>query len=438
MNIIIAGAGKVGFNLAKTLSIGHNVTIIDKNSEALHRIQESLDIMPLRGDVEDSQTYVNFTDKDIDLFIAVTNLDNVNLISVLMAEAVLNIDRKFVRLQKHFFHGSDIKQRLNIDKLIFPIQLASKAISSLLAYPKANNVKFFKYTDYKLISVMVSSRFIPQSFQSKNFNIVGIERKKDFFIPMDESEEILPNDLVYFFGLEEEIREVCQQLELDTNTEIQRCVVFGGEELGVSIARELVNVGRDVKLVEENLDLCERADEALGGKVSIINSKYRSHDIFEDEDLDSADIFIAATNNDEFNIIKCLEAKDSGIKKVVAINNEMEYYNLMHSLGIIVVRGPKISAYNTIIEEVSSTGVVIQKSYCGAKAVIFMRKVFRSSGLVNKKVKPFSVEKSRIFYMRDEHVYPLDEKIILEENDLIVGFCGVKESAKVKQWIYEL
>ena len=438
MNIIIAGAGKVGFNLAKTLSIGHNVTIIDKNSEALHRIQESLDIMPLRGDVEDSQTYVNFTDKDIDLFIAVTNLDNVNLISVLMAEAVLNIDRKFVRLQKHFFHGSDIKQRLNIDKLIFPIQLTSKAISSLLAYPKANNVKFFKYTDYKLISVMVSSRFIPQSFQSKNFNIVGIERKKDFFIPMDESEEILPNDLVYFFGLEEDIREVCQQLELDTNTEIQRCVVFGGEELGVSIARELVNVGRDVKLVEENLDLCERADEALGGKVSIINSKYRSHDIFEDEDLDSADIFIAATNNDEFNIIKCLEAKDSGIKKVVAINNEMEYYNLMHSLGIIVVRGPKISAYNTIIEEVSSTGVVIQKSYCGAKAVIFMRKVFRSSGLVNKKVKPFSVEKSRIFYMRDEHVYPLDEKIILEENDLIVGFCGVKESAKVKQWIYEL
>ena len=438
MNIIIAGAGKVGFNLAKTLSIGHNVTIIDKNSEALHRIQESLDIMPLRGDVEDSQTYVNFTDKDIDLFIAVTNLDNVNLISVLMAEAVLNIDRKFVRLQKHFFHGSDIKQRLNIDKLIFPIQLTSKAISSLLAYPKANNVKFFKYTDYKLISVMVSSRFIPQSFQSKNFNIVGIERKKDFFIPMDESEEILPNDLVYFFGLEEDIREVCQQLELDTNTEIQRCVVFGGEELGVSIARELVNVGRDVKLVEENLDLCERADEALGGKVSIINSKYRSHDIFEDEDLDSADIFIAATNNDEFNIIKCLEAKDSGIKKVVAINNEMEYYNLMHSLGIIVVRGPKISAYNTIIEEVSSTGVVIQKSYCGAKAVIFMRKVFRSSGLVNKKVKPFSVAKSRIFYMRDEHVYPLDEKIILEENDLIVGFCGVKESAKVKQWIYEL
>jgi len=438
MNIIIAGAGKVGFNLAKTLSIGHNVTIIDKNSEALHRIQESLDIMPMRGDVENSQTYANFTDKDIDLFIAVTNLDNVNLISVLMAESVLNIDRKFVRLQKQFFYESNVQSRLGIDKLIFPIQLASKAISSLLEYPKANNVKFFKYTDYKLISVMVSSRFVPQSFQSKNFIIVGIERKKEFFIPGDDDVEILPNDLVYFFGLEEEIRELCPKIELETNSEIQRCVVFGGEELGVSISRELIKIGRDVKLVEEDLQLCELADEALEGKAAIINSKYHSHDIFEEEDLGSADIFIAATNNDEFNIIKCLEAKEAGIKKAVAINNEMEYYNLMHSLGIIVVRGPKISAYNTIMEEISSTGVVIQKSYCGAKAVIFMRKIFRSSGLVNKKIKPFSVVKSKLFYMRNEEIFSLDEKIILEEDDLIVGFCTTKESAKVKQWIYEL
>ena len=438
MNIIIAGAGKVGFNLAKTLCIGHNVTIIDQNSEALDRIQESLDIMPLRGNVEDSKTYASFTDKDIDLFIAVTNFDNVNLISILMADAVLNIDRKFVRLQKEFFHESDVKERLNIDKLIFPIELTSKAISSLLQYPKANNVKFFKYTDYKLISVMVSSRFVPQSFESENFVIVGIERKKDFFIPHDKSVEVLPNDLVYFFGLEEDIRAICQKLELETNSEIQRCVVFGGEELGVSISKELVKVGRDVKLVEEDLALCEKADEDLEGKVDIINSKYRSHDVFEDEDLDSADIFIAATNNDEFNIIKCLEAKESGIKKVVAINNEMEYYNLMHSLGIIVVRGPKISAYNTIMEEVSSTGVVIQKSYCGAKAIIFMRKVFQSSGLVGKKIKSLSTEKSALFYMREEAVYPLTEKMILQENDLIIAFSPTKESTKVKQWIYGL
>jgi len=355
-----------------------------------------------------------------------------------MAEAVLNIDRKFVRLQEEFFHESNVKERLNIDKLIFPIALTSKTISSLLEYPKANNVKFFKYTEHKLISVMVSSCFIPQTLPLKNFIVAGIERKKEFFIPHDGAVEILPNDLVYFFGLEKDIRKICQKMELETHNEIQRCVVFGGEALGVSISKELVKVGRTVKLIEEDLDLCEKADEALEGKVDIINSKYRSHDVFEEEELESADIFIAATNNDEFNIIKCLEAKESGIKKVVAINNEMEYYNLMHSLGIIVVRGPKISAYNTIMEEVSSTGVVIQKSYCGAKAIIFMRKIFQSSGLVEKKIKPLSTEKSALFYVRQETIYPLIEKIVLQENDLIIAFSPTKESTKVKQWIYEL
>jgi len=438
MNIIIAGAGKVGFHLAKTLSVGHNVTIIDKNAEALHRIQESLDIMPLRGDVEDSQTYENFADKEIDLFIAVTNKDNVNLISVVMAEAVLNVERTFVRLQKHFFHGSEIQNKLNINKLIFPILLASKAISSLLKYPKANNIKFFKYTQHRLISVMVSSHCVPQTFESKDFNIVGIERKKEFFIPQESDVEILPNDLVYFFGLEDKIKTVCQKLELETNKEIQKCVVFGGEELGVNISKELLNIGRDVKLIEKDLDLCEKADEILEGRVSIINSKYRSHEIFEDEGLESADIFIAATKNDEFNIIKCLEAKESGIKKVVAINNEVEYYNLMHSLGIVVVRGPKMSAYNNIMEEISSTGVVIQKSFCGAKAVVFMRKVFENSHLIEKKIKPMKSNNAALFYMRDEKMYVFNEKIIVEKDDLILAFCTTKESMKVKQWIYEL
>ncbi len=438
MNIIIAGAGKVGFNLAKTLSIGHNVTIIDKNSEALHRIQESLDIMPLGGDVEDAKTYESFTDKEVDLFIAVTNFDNVNLISILVADTVLNIKRKFVRLQKEFFDGSKVKNKLEIDKLIFPLQLASKAIASLLEYPKANNVKFFKYTQHKLISIMVSSRFIPKTFTSEHYKIVGIERKKLFFIPQEDEVEILPNDLVYFFGVEDVIKSICGELELEAKSEIQRCVVFGGEELGISISKELIKSGRDIKLVEKDLELCEKADEELQGKASIINSKYSSHDIFEEESLESADMFVAATNNDEYNIIKCLEAQESGIKKVVAINNEMEYYNLMHSLGIVVVRGPKISAYNTIMEEISSTGVVIQKSYCGAKAVIFMRKIFANSKLLGKKIKPMGLKYSRVFYMREEQIYNFDDKIILEEKDLIIIFSTTKESPKVKQWIYGL
>jgi trk system potassium uptake protein TrkA len=437
MNIIIAGAGKVGFNLAKTLCIGHNVTIIDKNAGALDRIQESLDILPFRGDIEDIHIYKNFESLEIDLFIAVTNVDNVNLVAIAMADAVLNIKRKFVRLQKYFFIEDIIQNKFHIDEVIFPVKLASQAIASLLKYPKANNVKFFKYTSSKLISVMLSSKMLPQVLRGDKFKIVGIERQKKFFIPQ-EDDEVLPKDLVYFFGQEEDIEMILQQIELENSTNVQKCVVFGGGELGISIAKELLAIERDVKLVEKDLALCEEADEELEGRVSIVNYKYGSHDIFEDEGLHNADIFIAATKDDEYNIIKCLEAKDSGIKKVVAINNEMEYYNLMHSLGIVVVRGPKMSAYNTIMEKITSTGVVLQKSFCGAKAVVYMRKIFPNSKLIGKVIKPLNIQMSLLIYMREGVMHILKEKTVLQEDDLVITFSPTKESTKVKQWIYEL
>lgn len=437
MNIIIAGAGKVGFNLAKTLCIGHNVTIIDKNIEALDRIQESLDILPLQGDVENSDIYEGLTSSDIDLFIAVTNIDNVNLVAIAVAGTVLNIKTSFVRLQKHFFNKEIIQDKFFIDHMIFPTKLSSEGVASLLRYPLANNVKIFKYTPLKLISILISSKTIPQTIDDERFKIVGIERKKNFFIPSRDN-EILPNDLVYFFGEEEAILGICETLKLQSVIPVQKCVVFGGGELGIAIAKELLKAEKDVKLIEKDIELCEAADEALEGKVSILNYQYNSHDIFEDEGLTDADIFIAATSDDEYNIIKSLEAKESGMKKVLAINNEMQYYNLMHSLGIIVVRGPKISAYNTIIEEINSNGVVIQKSYCGAKALVFMRKIYPASKLIGKQVKRINVEESSLFYLREDILRNFDEKVVLQENDLVIAFSTTKESAKVKQWIYEL
>lgn len=437
MNIIIAGAGKVGFNLARTLSIGNNVTIIDENTEALHRIQESLDIMPLRGDVENSKTYEHFIDKKIDLFIAVTNADNVNLIATLMADSVLEIDKKIVRIKKHFYADSLVQEKLSIDTIVYPTKLTSKIIVSLLKYPMANNVKFFKYTKQRLISIRALSAMEAMDVRSENFIIAGIERDKSFFVPEGDT-EILANDLVYFFGLEEHIRDMCAKLDTSTEKNLQKFVVFGAKDLGLAISKELINANREVKLVEKDLELCEKADEILAGKASVIHSKYGITTLFEDEGLSNADIFISATDNDEYNIAKCLEAREKGIQKVMAINNEMEYYSLMHSLGIIVVRGPKMSAYNKIMEEISSTGVVIEKSFCGSKGSVHMRKVFEGSHLIKKEIKPLKVNHSQLFVLRDEKLLKLQEKFILEEKDAVVTFCESRENSKVKQWIYEL
>ncbi|BBG65973.1 Trk system potassium uptake protein TrkA [Hydrogenimonas sp.] len=438
MDIIIAGAGRVGFNLARTLCVANNVTVIDRNEEALQRLQESLDILPVHGDIENPETYRKLVDKKSDLFIAVTDLDEANLISTLIADDVIEVDRKIIRLRNEFFAKSSIRQKLGIDDAVFPMQITSRTVATLLDYPKANNVKHFKYTDFKLLSVRVGADEKERLIEPDGFALVGIEREKSFFIPED-NEPVKANDLVYLFGDERPIKELCSKLETDAPANIERCVVFGGGDLGVSIAKALVERGKDVKLVEKDIRLCRIAEESLEGEAMTISCKYGTGGLFEEEGLGYADMMVAATDNDEYNIIKSLEAREHGIKRVVAVNNEMEYYNLMHSLGIVVVRGPKMSAYNAIIESIYSGGVVTERHFCGGKGSVFLRKIFPNSELIGRTVKPPKKMKgAKGFIIRSGHLLPFTGKMEIEEGDVVTIFCTLESQKYIKEWIYGL
>ena len=436
MNIIIAGAGKVGFNLARTLSPSHNVTVIDRNAEALHRLQESLDILPVHGDIEDPLTYRKLIDKEADLFIAVTDMDEANLISTLIAGDSIDVRRKFIRLRNAFFAKSSIREKLEIDEAIFPLHLTSETIRSLFAYPRANNVKSFVYTDMKLISVRASGWEENRPLELKNVALVGIEREKEFWIPERDDEVIKPGDLLYLFGEEKRIRSLCPLLETEAPASIERCVIFGAGELGITIARKLLEEGREVKLVDRDLHQCEVADEALEGEVMTLSCIYGTASLFDEEGLSHADVVIAATEDDEYNIIKCLEAREHGVRKVVAVNNEIEYYNLMHRLGIIVVRGPKMSSYHTIIEKIHSSRIVTERKYCGGKGVILLRKVFAGSHLIEERVKPLGrVASLRLFLIREGLLRRWEESEAIEEGDLLAAFVEEEDSERVENWL---
>jgi len=439
VNIIIAGAGKVGFNLAKTLSIGHNVIVIDKNKDALSRIQDSLDILPYYGDIKDPSTFVEFEDMDIELYIAVTNLDEDNIISSMVIEDVLKPNRKFLRLKSDFYAQTSIKEKLDIQKLIFPIKSSSKSILNFLEHPKVNNIKNFNYTEYKLVSIFSKKDLFSDELKviltRPNTSLVAIERDKNLFIDTKDI-EVYKGDLLYLLVKKEDIDDICSLF--DENTfDIKNCVVFRANDLGVEMAKILLNHKKTVKLIESDVKLCQKADEILGGEVDIINSKYHDEKLFQEESLDRADFFISAYSDDEYNIIKCLEAKEFGIKKIVAINNESEFYHLMHRLGIVTVRGPKMSAYNTIIEAINNSRVIVEKYFCGGKGVIYLRKIFENSKLIGKTIKNPNYENSSFFMIRDGKLELL-VKDELKELDVVVAICDMQISSKVKLWIYEL
>ena len=436
MNIIIIGAGGVGFNLAKKLSERNNVTIIDKNSEALQKIEESLDILAVRGDAEEINTYQKLIDKKFDLFISVTDNDNVNIVSTLIADMILDIERIFIRLKSHFYPNDLIKKKLNIEKIIFPIKLTSNSIVSMLENHRFNNIKNFECTPYQLVSIQVSEEIQPLKIVSEKFVIAGIERERNFFIPQKE-DVILPNDLVYIFGLESDIKSVSDKLHANTVASGKNCVISGGDRLGIAIAKQLIEMGKNVKIIEKNLALCKIANEELGGKASVIHTKYETPSLLHEEGIDKADIFISATNNDEYNIIKSLEAKERGTKKVISVLDDIEYYNLLHSLNILLARGVKMSAYNTIMEQINSRNRVVQKIFCGGKATILMYKFFENSKFLKKKLKPIKTDNSLLFYIQNNQLFPFTQTVQFEENDIVVLFAN-NENLKEIEWIYGL
>jgi len=441
MDIIIAGAGRVGFRLAETLSIRHNVTVIDKNADALNLLQESIDILPVTGNAEDPKTYQSLLDGNIDLFIAITDSDETNIISCLIIDEAIKVEDKIIRLRNAFFAKSSIAQKLGITEAVFPISRTANAVKSLLKFPKANSVKKLNQSNFRLISMRVQhqeDKYISIStIDSDQVAVIGIERKKQFFIP-SRDEALQPADLVYFFGDQKEIQSVCFRLDTKTPKKIKRIVIFGAGRLGIEIAKNLVQQGVSIKLIEKNPDQCRIAAEILQDDATVINSKYGDYRLIEEEGLKKADMLIASSKNDEENIIKCIEAREYGVEKVVAINNDKEHYALMHKLGIVVVRGQKNNAYYSIIEKIGSSSIVNSRVFCGGSAVALTRTIYPHSLLIGKTVTPYESKEYLGLYLRNGKMELFTQPAIVQSGDLIMAFTTPSMEEKVKKWINAL
>ncbi|MBE0492335.1 MAG: NAD-binding protein [Sulfurospirillum sp.] len=438
MDIIIAGVGGVGFRLANALSIAHNVIVMDRNSEALSRLQESVDVLTISGNVEDPKTYEALKERSFDLFIAVTDSDEINIISCLIAQEKINVQRKIVRLRNEFFARSTIAQKVGISDAVFPYELTALSLRSLLDFPKANNVKSFYKTSFKLVSVRVarenSNEQIPVfSLNSNYVSVVGIDRDKKFFIPSDD-EMLLDKDMLYLFGAQDDIRQICSQVNQNMPRSIKNIVIFGADMLGIEIAKVLCRNNISIKIIEKDITKCNNAAQILQDKATVINSRYGDIRFYEEEGLKNADMIIASSSNDEENIVKCVEAKEQGIEKVVAINNDIVHYNLMHSLGMMVIRGPKINAYYSILEVIGSSSLVREKLFCGGEAIGFIREVLPETRFIY----PIEGENILAFIIQNDALMLLNKKFMPIDTSMLVCFCKKEAAEKCRKWINAL
>jgi len=424
MNILIAGGGKVGYNIAKQLYKKHNITIIDKDEEKINFINESLDVLCIRGDLRDSLTYESL-EKEYDYFIGVTDNDELNLTSALIIEDFIKIGYKILRIQNTSYSLTKIDEKLNI-KPIYSNIIPVSRIEKLINLPQANNIKDLFFTDMILISLK----------SEININIEEIENDKAKVIALtDENEniyfnisQIKQNDLVYIMGDIKELKRISKKLAPSQPETIQNVLIFGANDLGVEIANSLRSQNLNITIVESDPNLAHKAATKLNEDILIINTSFDDENYFLSENLQKKDVSIAATSSDEKNILKSLIAKKYGIKKTISINNNPYYHSIMNSLNLSIIRGPKISTAYKVLETIESEKIIFEKLFSNFNAKVYIKKIFFQKIITPPK------EDCKIIILRNDKLIEVKEKFEALPEDIVFYFTKSGD----KKWIENL
>ena len=376
MNIIIVGEGKVGYTLAEHLSReNHDVTIIDTNDAALRRASELLDVMGVKGNGASIATLREAGVEAADILIAVTGMDEVNMVCCLTAKrlgAKYTIAR--VRNVEYAKDMAALKGELGIDLVINPENATALEISQLLRFPTAANLETFYRGRVEMISFRVrQDDFLvgqPLSEQSKKFQglpllFCAAEREDGEVIIPDGSFVPKVGDRLYLIGQPGGLGSFFRLLGRYTQKS-RTVMIVGGGRIAHYLTVMLEKLGMKVKIIEQDMERCRQLSEALP-KAAIICGDGIDHELLEEENVTAYDAFVALTDRDEDNLIISLYALQQGISKVIAKSNRQNYTGIARAAGLDSVVSPKLITAGQILQVVrgmqNSKGSVMNALY---------------------------------------------------------------------------
>ena len=407
MKIIIAGAGEVGFHLAKLLSYeSQEITLIDPNKHNLVYAETHLDIKVLNGDATSIRLLNEARVSSAELFIAVTSSQTTNITACVLAKQ-LGANKTIARISNTEF--IDFKDevgftKFGIDELISPEQLAAKEIELLLNQSVFNDTYEFEDGALTMLglnltknaqivgkSVKDAAKLIP----NLHFVPIAIQRYGSHLTTIPRGDTLfLEGDHVVFITSKGGDDELCRLAGL-FKTEIRNVMILGGGRIGRKTAKSLSNGRVNIKVIENNkeraFELADRLPNTL-----IINADGRNVELLEEENIEEMDAFIAVTGNSETNIISSLMAKNKGVKKTIALVENIDYFELSHSIGIDTLINKKLLAANSIFRYIRKGNVVAMTKLSSMDAELLEFVVNANSKICNKIIKELNFPLSAI------------------------------------------
>ena len=446
MKIIIAGAGEVGFHLAKLLSYeSQEITLIDPVRDSLTFAEGHLDIKVIKGDSTSIKTLNDANTSDADLFIGVTSLQATNLTACFLAKQ-LGAKKTIARISNTEYNNPKNNINFNdlgVDELISTGDLASDEIELVVNQSVFNDT--FEFEDGALTtlglnlsdsailigkSVIEAATFFPEI----HFFPIAIKRGDVTIIPRGNT-VFEVGDHVVFMTTEGGDKELCK-LSGTNLTKISDVMIMGGGNIGRKVAKKLSN-NFNVKIIEKSKsraqDLADRLPETL-----VIYGDGRNVELLDEENLNNMDAFISATGNSETNIMSCLVAKSKGITKTIALVDNMDYYKLSQSIGIDTLINKKLLAANSIVKYIKKAEVVAISQLSNMNAELLEFVIHENSHVCNKLIRDLNFPREAIIsgVIRNGNglVVLGDFKIL--KDDRVVVCCKLDTVNQVEKFFY--
>ena len=356
LKIIIVGCGKVGANLVDQLSKeGHDITVIDKKAEKIQDITNIYDVMGLVGNGASYSTQMEAGIEETDLIIAVTDSDELNLLCCTVAKRVgkcAAIAR--VRTPDYSEETGYLREQLGLALIINPELEAAREVARILYLPTALEVNSFAHGQAELVKFKVPEgnllNGLSLAYLGKNITndilICAVERNGEVYMPNGDF-VLHSGDVVSFVSERHIARDFLKQIGLATR-QVKDTMIIGASKAAYYLAKELLNMGISVKIIEKEKENCESLSVKLP-KAIIINGDGTDPDILKEEGIETVQSFIPLTGIDEENIMLTLYAKRVSKAKVVTKINRVNYKQVINNLDLGSLVYPKYITSEAII-----------------------------------------------------------------------------------------
>ena len=454
MNIIICGAGRVGYTIAKLLSEqDHSITVIDQSSEDIQKINDDLDVKSIVGKATYPSVLEKANAEDADMIIAVTRNDEINMLICQIAFSIFKIGKKIARIRSQDYLNPKFslvynKENLPIDVIISPEVEIAKSIQRKLEAPGAIDNVPFADNKIRLLEIDVNEKCplinielnkITKKFPKLEANILGVVRD-DKFIILKKNDVLKLNDKAYVI-----INSSQMQLTLDAfghNEKISnKFLIIGGGNIGFNLAKNLESSRESarIKIIEKNKERAEYIANELNNSL-VINGNGLEEDVLKEANIDESETVLALTNDDEDNLmVSVLVEKFSKDKRTMALINKPNYSILQSSLKIDDLIDPRMNTVSSILKHVHKGTIETAYSISNGDYEVIEAEIIDTSELIDKELKNSNLpENIRIgAILRKNDIIIPSSKFIFKKKDIVV-FLAKRDQLPVVENLFRI